>query len=99
LRIVAAAPAWGGLHELSAPHRRTQAPAAARQWPSTRPPAPAAASPWDGGAAFHVHEVLAQEREPNAPPPRREVILAAYRAHLAERVRYFGPLTPIDLRV
>jgi hypothetical protein len=46
-----------------------------------------------------VHVLLAQEREPNAPPPRREVILAAYRAHLAGRVRYFGPLTPVDLRL
>jgi hypothetical protein len=46
-----------------------------------------------------VHELLALQREQGAPPLRREVILAAYRAHLAGRIRYSGPLTPVDLRV
>jgi hypothetical protein len=27
------------------------------------------------------------------------MVLAAYRAHLAGRVRYYGPITPVDLRI
>jgi len=27
------------------------------------------------------------------------MMLAAYHARLATRIRYFGPLTPVDLRV
>jgi hypothetical protein len=46
-----------------------------------------------------VHALLAQEAEHAAAPPRREAILAAYHAHLAGRVRYYGPLTPVDLRI
>ena len=49
--------------------------------------------------AFQVHSFLAQQSEHAAPPPRREVILAAYHAHLAARVRYYGPITPVDLRI
>jgi hypothetical protein len=90
-------PAWA--HELTAPYRRMQGAAAARQWSSTRSPACAGAPPCDRGAAFQVHELLARQREHGAPSPRREVILAAYRAHLAGRIRYSGPLTPVDLHI
>ena len=48
--------------------------------------------------AFQVQSFLAQQSE-HATPPRREVILAAYHAHLAARVRYYGPITPVDLRI
>jgi hypothetical protein len=53
----------------------------------------------NGGAAFHVQRLLAQHPERGAPPPGRQVMLPAYRAHLAERIRYLGPLMPVDLRV
>jgi hypothetical protein len=45
-----------------------------------------------------VHSLVAQQSEHAAPPPRH-AILAAYHAHLAGRVRYYGPLTPVDLRI
>ena len=48
---------------------------------------------------LHVHKLLAHEPERGVTPPAREVALAAYHVALARRVRYFGPLTPVDLRV
>ena len=47
--------------------------------------------------AFQVHSFLAQQSG-HATLPRREMILAAYHALLAARVRYYGPITPVDLR-
>jgi hypothetical protein len=49
--------------------------------------------------AFQVHSLVAQQSEHATPPLRHDVVLAAYRAHLAGRVRYYGPLTPVDLRI
>jgi hypothetical protein len=46
-----------------------------------------------------VHSLVAQQSEHAAPPPRRAMMLAAYHAHLAGRVRYYGPITPVDLRI
>jgi hypothetical protein len=46
-----------------------------------------------------VHSLVAQQSEHATPPLRRDVVLAAYQTHLAERVRYYGPLTPVDLRI
>ena len=87
-------------HELARPQRQTQQPGNA-----TRPPAAPSGALFRSGAlsidrsmAFQVHSFLAQQPE-HATPPRREVILAAYHAHLAARVRYYGPITPVDLRI
>jgi hypothetical protein len=38
-----------------------------------------------------VHSLLGQP-ERATPPPRPEMMLAAYHAHLAGHVRYYGPL-------
>jgi hypothetical protein len=90
----------GAPHELTAPHRRTPQQAAShlaspdRQAASSR----SSARGFDGGAAFQVQKLLAEHVERGAPPGR-EVMLAAYRAPLAECIRYFGPLRPVDLRV
>jgi hypothetical protein len=91
----------GLCHELTGPHRRTQEPGA-----STHPLAPRSLRPVrsgalaiDRGPAFQVHSLLAQQSEHATPPLRRDMVLAAYRAHLAGRVRYYGPITPVDLRI
>ena len=95
------ASARGPLPELSGPHRRAHGAAASHPQPTRRQAASRLSSaPFlDRSAAFHVQNLLAQRLERGAPPPGRNVMLAAYRAHIAERIRYFGPLTPIDLRV
>ena len=71
--------------------------------PSPTIPSPAlfgsGASSIDRGVAFQVHSLVGQQSEHAAPPPRRAGILAAYHAHLAGRVRYYGPITPVDLRI
>jgi hypothetical protein len=96
---VGVGPARGPLPELSGLHRRAHEAAwhlrpAGRQAASCGSRAPSI----DRGAAFHVQILLAQLQERSAPPGR-SCMLAAYRAHLAERIRYFGPLRPVDLRV
>lgn len=54
---------------------------------------------FDRGAGFHIQTLSASNAELGAPPPCRKAVLAAYRAPLAGRIRYYGPLTPVDLRV
>jgi hypothetical protein len=44
-------------------------------------------------------EAAGAQLKRGAPPPAPEAMLAAYRAHLARRMRHFGPLTPVDLRI
>jgi hypothetical protein len=63
------------------------------------PPCRSGAPPFDCGAGFQVQLLLAQDAERTAPPPAPEVMLESYRAHLARRIRYFGPLTRLDLRI
>jgi hypothetical protein len=91
----------GLCHELTGPHRRTQEPGAATRSPATRSLrlVRSGALSIDRGLAFQVHSLLAQQSEHATPPLGRDVILAAYHAHLAGRVRYFGPITPVDLRI
>ena len=93
-------PARGPLPELSGPHRRAHEAAAWHPRPASRHAASCGsrAPSIDRGAAFHVQKLLAELQERSAPPGPN-AMLAAYRAHLAERIRYFGPLTPVDLRV
>ena len=99
--MLTARSAAGPLPELSDPCRRAHALAAARPRPASRPAASGASGSHalDRSAVFQVHILLSPALEHGAPAPGRKVMLAAYRAHLAERIRYFGPLTPVDLRV
>jgi hypothetical protein len=87
------------------------APAAARRPGRTAPqPAPprAPAGAATGQVAlprlarathFLIHQLLAEAPDLGRAPPCPTLALAAYRAQLAERVRYFGPLAPVDFRV
>jgi hypothetical protein len=90
----------GLAHELTGPHRPTQGSGTAPRAPTTLSPVPfrAVAPSIDRGLAFQVHSLLGQP-ERATPAPRREMMLAAYHAHLAGRVRYYGPLAPVDLRI
>ena len=97
----------GGRSGLGTSNQLTGPPRPARVQPVSRlcsnvpqTAAPRTSAPSvDCGAAFQVHKLLAHPVERGAPFPRREVMLAAYHVHLARRIRYFGPLTPVDLRV
>jgi hypothetical protein len=88
-------------HELRGPPRATQAPGNAARAPTTLTPGlfRSVAPSIDRGLAFQVNSLLAQQSEHATPPRRHDVVLAAYQAHLAGRVRYYGPLTPVDLRI
>jgi hypothetical protein len=87
-------------HELRGPHRATQGLGIAPRTATTLAPGlfRSVASSIDRGLAFQAHSLVAQQSE-HATPLRRDVVLAAYQAHLVGRVRYYGPLTPIDLRI
>ena len=98
---VAGSSGLGLPHELTGPYRRTTVPGTTTHSPTTPSPAlfGSGAPSIDRGVAFQAHSLLAQQLEHAAPPPRRAMILAAYHAHLAGRVRYYGPITPVDLRI
>jgi hypothetical protein len=101
LLTVGSSPRLAPSHEPTGPHHQLPEPAAPRLWTTSQRAAslkPSAAC-CDRGAAFHVQKLLAQQPERGAPPTAPEMMLAAYHAHLATRIRYFGPLTPVDLRV
>ena len=49
--------------------------------------------------SFMIHQLLAAAPELGLASPSRPRTLAAYQAQLAQRVRYFGPVLPVDLRV
>jgi putative transposase len=66
------------------------------------PPREAAADEARRGArsaGFTIHQLLAAQPELRARPASRPRTIAAYQAHLATRVRFSGPLLPVDLRV
>jgi hypothetical protein len=88
-------------HELAGPYRRTTVLGTSARSPTTPSPAlfGSGAPSIDRGIGFQVHSLLAQQLEHAPPPPRRPMILAAYRAHLAGHVRYYGPITPVDLHI
>jgi hypothetical protein len=52
-----------------------------------------------GGSGFVIHQLLAALPELRGPPPDMPRTIGAYRAHLALRVHYSGPVAPVDLRV
>jgi hypothetical protein len=101
LLTVAGSSGLGLSHELTGPYRRTTVPGPTTYAPTTPSPAffGSGAPSIDRGVAFQVHSLVAQQSEHAAPPPRRAMMLAAYHAHLAGRVRYYGPITPVDLRI
>ncbi len=76
-----------------------------RARPLPRPAAPPSAAPalvaptFERSAGFTIHQLLAAQPELRAPPASRTRTIAAYQAHLATRVRFSGPLLPVDLRV
>jgi hypothetical protein len=90
----------GLAHGPMRPHRTVRQPEAASLWPATSgtAPAPPGAPSFAQGAAFHAQQ-LGQFPAQGTLPPHRAAILAAYHAHLAGRIRFYGPLTPLDLRV
>jgi hypothetical protein len=49
--------------------------------------------------SFLIHQLLAAAPELCTMPPSRPRTLAAYRAQLAQRIHYSGPVIPVDLRV
>jgi hypothetical protein len=81
------------------PHRGARQSEAAGLRPATSWIAPAPSRvPSFVHAAFHAQQLLGQLPARSTPPPHRAAILA-YHAHLAARIRFYGPLTPLDLRV
>ncbi len=48
---------------------------------------------------FSIHQLLAEAPELGRAPASRPRTLAAYHARLADRIRYFGPIASVDLRV
>ena len=50
-------------------------------------------------AGFVIHQLLAAMPELRGSPPDLRQTLGAYRAHLASRIHYSGPVGPVDLRV
>jgi hypothetical protein len=51
------------------------------------------------GAGFAIHQLLAARPELRGPPADLRQTIGAYRAHLASRIHYSGPVRPVDLRV
>jgi hypothetical protein len=84
--------------------RQADRPAPERATPPYRQPYERAPLPTLGTArsdpslGFRVQQLLADAALDRAPP-RIRTTLAAYRAHLADRIRYSGPHTPVDLMV
>jgi hypothetical protein len=56
-------------------------------------------APLARGAGFAIHQLLAAMPELRAPPAELRQTIGAYRAHLASRIHYSGPVRPVDLRV
>jgi hypothetical protein len=71
-----------------------------RPGPAARPTSGATAPPEPGRVThFLIHELLAAAPELGSTAPSRARTVAAYRAQLAQRIHYSGPVIPIDLRV
>jgi hypothetical protein len=50
-------------------------------------------------AGFVIHQLLSAQPELRGPPAARAQTIGAYQSHIAKRIRYSGPVTPVDLRV
>jgi hypothetical protein len=90
--------ATAGLHGArTAPERARPQPRPAAPPPTAAPPL--VAPPSDRSAGFTIQQLLAAQPELRGPPASRPRSIAAYQAHLATRIRFSGPVTPVDLRV
>jgi len=56
-------------------------------------------APLARSAGFAIHQLLAAMPELRGPPADLRQTIGAYRAHLASRIHYSGPVRPVDLRV
>ena len=78
-------------------------PEAARPGPralsGASPSAALARSRLERVTQFWVHQLLADAPELGRTAPSRARTLAAYRAQLGHRIRYSGPVAPVDIRV
>lgn len=83
--------------ELPADRSRFDPPATDRT--RARSPAAPLSGRLEGGAGFFVQQLLAAAPAHLGEAPAIHPVLAAYQAHLARRISYSGPVTPIDLRV
>jgi hypothetical protein len=99
LLIVSDSSGLGPAHGPMRPHHGARQPEVASLWPATSRPAPAPSRAPSHGAAFHAQQLSGPFPAQGAPPPHPAAILAAYHAHLAGRIRFYGPLRPLDLRV
>ena len=102
-----------GLAGSAAAGERLGRPGALR--PDRPPPGPARPGPWAPTGAspttamalsrlervtqFWVHQLLADAPELGRTAPSRARTLAAYRAQLGHRIRYSGPVAPVDIPV
>jgi hypothetical protein len=46
-----------------------------------------------------IQQLLAARPELGGAPANRQKTIAAYQTHLAARIHYSGPVTPVDLRI
>jgi hypothetical protein len=104
--ISAAAVATAGEHPGACGAWRPEPLAGARQPERSRPQlegpgaaARGAAHRLERGSGCLVHQLMAAAPELGPPPPSRRRMHAADEAHLAGRIRYSGPVMPVDLRV
>ena len=78
-------------------------PEAPRPGPSATPgaaPTSALALPkLERATHFSIHQLLAAAPDLGRTAPSRPQTMAAYRAQLAHRIHYSGPVAPVDLRV
>jgi hypothetical protein len=82
------------------PRERTRPAAPAPAASRAAPAAPALVAPaFDRGTGFALQQLLAAQPELRGPPASRSRTIAAYQAHLTTRIRFSGPVMPVDLRV
>jgi hypothetical protein len=78
-------------------HRAAAEPAQPRPVPRATSWISAAAP--EHGAGFMIQQLLAARPELGGAPANRQKTIAAYQTHLAARIHYSGPVTPVDLRI
>ena len=105
---IAGSIASAGRHRLAAepspPRPRPERTDACIGRPRREPAAPLdgpdlAGAPLARGTGFLIHQLLAAMPELRGPPPDLPQTIGAYRAHLARRIHYSGPIRPVNLRV
>ncbi len=82
------------------PERPAPERARSRPGPALRPGTGELAPPkLARGTHFLIRQLLAASPELGLASPSRSRTLAAYQAQLGHRIRYLGPVMPIDLHV